>query len=145
MQFVQALAAGVNEHHGDAVAIFRDALRTYKSGKSRALIENKCGASMVRFIFESLQKSHAEDYAGKAREELADSLYDGLEEELAIAALQVAWLAPLINERRPAAPETPVCKPAAEVPAVVTPREVLAGEPELALDEESDSCRLITT
>ena len=41
----------------------------------------------------------------RAREELADSLYNGLEEELALAALKSPWLTPLVNERRPAHPE----------------------------------------
>jgi hypothetical protein len=144
MQFVQALAAGANENHVDSVSLFRSALRTYKSGKSRAFIESKAGTTIVRYIFESLPKSQAENYVEKAREELADSLYDGLEEELAIAALQIAWLAPLINERRPAAPEPPPCEPTAEAPAPVTRHEVLAPEADLLLDEES-SCRLITT
>lgn len=146
MQFVQALAAGVNENHADSVTLFRSALRAYKSGKARSIIENKAGATIVRFVFESLEKNQAENYVDKAREELADSLYDGLEEELAIAALQIPWLPPLINERRPAAPEPLACETAAEVPApVTTTREVQAPEPDLPLDEESDSCRLITT
>lgn len=144
MQFVQALAAGATENHADSVTIFRSALRTYKSGKSRALIESRTAVTIVRFIFESLQKSHGENYVEKAREELADSLYDGLEEELAVGSLQITWLPPLINERRPAAPEPPPCEPAAGAPAPVTAREVLAPEADLLLDEES-SCRLITT
>jgi hypothetical protein len=144
MQFVQALAAGANENHAHSAAIFRNALKTYKSGKSRALIESKAGTTIVRFIFESLPKSHTENYVEKAREELADSLYDGLEEELALAALQTAWLAPLLNERRAAAPESPTCEPVALAPAPVMEREVLASEADLLLDEES-SCRLITT
>jgi len=143
MQFVQALTAGVHENHAESVTIFRSALGTYKSGKSRNIIESKAGATIVRFIFEALPKSHAENYAEKAREELADSLYDGLEEELAIAALQITWLPALINERRPAPPEPPVGEPVAGVPAPVTTREILAPEPDLPLDEES-SCRLIT-
>lgn len=154
LQFVQALAAGVNESQADSITLFRGALRTYKSSKSRNIIESKAGATIVRLIFESLPKSHTENYVEKARAELADSLYDGLEQELAIAALQIAWLPPLINERRPAAPEPSACEPAAEAPAPgtmrevlareVLAREVLAPEADLPLDEES-SCRLITT
>jgi hypothetical protein len=145
IEFVQALTAGVNQQHGDSVAIFRNALSTYNSGKNRKLIETKVGAITVRSLFESLQKTHADNYVEKAREELADTLYNGLEEELALAALQIPWLTPLINERRPPAPEPPAPEPAAEAPAQTPVREALPAEPDLPLDEESDSCRLITT
>jgi len=110
-----------------------------KSRKPRNLIESKIGATTLR----SLQKNHAENYVEKAREELADPLYNGLEEELAIAALQIPWLTPLVNERRPAAPEPPAPEPSSEAPA--PRREVLHPAADLAIDEESDSCRLIST
>jgi hypothetical protein len=143
IQFVQGLAVGVEERHGDSVVSFRNALRNYKSGKPRNLIETKVGATTVRYIFESLRKKHGENYTEKAREELADPLYNDLEEELALAALQVPWLTPLINERSPATPEPPAAEPADESrPAVPIP-EVLAAEPGLPVDEESDSCRLV--
>jgi hypothetical protein len=145
MQFVQALAAGVNERHADSVAIFRNALSTYKSGKPRNLTETKIGATTVRLLFESLQKTHGESYLEKAREELTDPLYDGLDEELAVAALQTPWLTPLINERRPvAAPEPSAPSPAAEAPVPAPIRAIAPAETDLTLDEES-SCRLITT
>jgi len=144
LQFVQALAGGFNERHADSVAIFRNALSIYKSCKSRSLIETKLGATTVRFLFESLQKNHAENYMEKAQDELADPLYNGLEEELAVAALQAPWLTPLINERRPVTPEPPAPQPAAEPPAPPPIREVMRAETDLSLDEES-SCRLITT
>ena len=145
MQFVQALAEGVKENHGESVRMFRDALSAYKSGKARKLIEIKVGATAARAIFGSLQRVHGDNYVDKAREELAGALYDGLEEELAIAALQLTWLTPLINERRPPAPESATVEPAAETPVAVQPREVMISESDLALDDDCDSCRLITT
>ena len=145
IQFVQALTAGVNAQHGDSVVIFCNALSIYKSGKSRNLIETKIGAITVRSLFESLQKTHAENYVEKAREELADTLYNGLEEELALAALHIPWLTPLINERRPPAPEAPAPEPVAEAPTRSPIRESMPAEPDVPFDEESDSCRLITT
>jgi hypothetical protein len=144
MQFVQALAGNAQEQRGDSVAMFRSALTSYKAGKSRRLIETKIGAATVRAVFESLQKTQGENHLEKAREELADPLYNGLEEELAIAALQISWLTPLINERRPAA-EPPAAAPSAEPPAARPVRELLPTEADFALDEESDSCRLIAT
>jgi hypothetical protein len=144
IQFVQALTAGVHAQHGDSVATFRNALSIYNSGKSRNLIDSKVGAITVRSLFESLEK-YGENYVENAREELTDALYNGLEEELALAALHIPWLTPLINERRPPAPEPPAPEPVAEAPARAPIRESLPAEPDLPLDEESDSCRLITT
>ena len=107
-------------------------------------IEAKVGATVARSIFESLRRKHGENYIDKAREELADSLYNGLDEELALAALQSPWLTPLINERSPALPE-PAAKPVAEGRPVATIPEIDRPEPDLSFDEESDSCRLIST
>ena len=145
MLFVQALAEGVDQRPGDSQLTFRAALQTYKSGKPRNLIEAKLGATVARSIFESLRKTHGENYIDKAREELADSLYNGLDEELALAALQSPWLAPLINERSPALPEPPASAPVSEARPVATIPESPLRESDLSFDEESDSCRLITT
>jgi hypothetical protein len=142
MQFVQALAEGVHEGQGDSLVTLHNALRTYKSGKPRNLIEAKVGATTARSIFESLRIKHEENYVDKAREELADSLYDDLEEELALAVLRSPWLTPLINERSPALPEPPAPEAAAEGRAIVTSPETDPAEP---FDEESDSCRLLNT
>jgi hypothetical protein len=145
MQYVQALSEGLDERHGDSLLAFRNALRTYKSGKPRQLIEAKLGATAARSIFESLRRQHGESYVDKAREELADSLYNGLEEELALAALQSPWLTPLVNERRPVPPEPPAPEPAAEARPTATIAEADHREADLSFDEESDSCRLINT
>jgi hypothetical protein len=143
IQFVQGLAVGADERLGDSVVTFRNALRTYKSGKPRNLIETKVGATTVRYIFESLRKKHGDNCVEKAREELADPFYNDLEEELALAALQVPWLTPLINERSPATPEPPAPEPAGESRSAAPIPEVLPAEPGLPVDEESDSCRLV--
>ena len=145
MQFVQALAEGLDERQGDSLLAFRNALRTYKSGKLRNVIEAKVGATTARSIFESLRRMHGEDQADRAREELADSLYNGLEEELALAALQSPWLTPIINERTPALPESPAPEPAAARRPIATIPETDPPEPDLPIDEESDSCRLLNT
>jgi hypothetical protein len=143
IEFVQGLAAGVDSRDGDSVVTFRAAASAYKSGKPRGLIETKIGAIAVRQVFESLRKTNTENYLEKARQELADPLYDGLNEELALAALRCPWLTPLINERTPAIPEPPAPEPAAEVRPAATVQEALHGETDLPVGEESDSCRLI--
>jgi hypothetical protein len=145
MQFVQALAEDLDERQGDSLLTFRNALKTYSSGKPRNLIEAKMGATTARSIFESLRRKHGENYVDKAREELADSLYNGLEQELASAALQSPWLTPLINERSPALSEPPAPAPAAEGRSSATIPETDTPEPDLPFDEESDSCRLLNT
>ena len=145
MEFVQALAEGLDERQGDSLLTFRDALRTYKSGKPRNLIEAKVGATTARSIFESLRRKHGENYVDKAREELADSLYNDLEEELALAALQSPWLTPLINERSPALSKPPAPEPAAEGRPRATIPETDRPRPDLPFEEESDSCRLLNT
>lgn len=145
MQFVQALAEGVDEREDDSLVSFRNALRTYKSGKSRHLIETKVGATTAQSLFVSLRKTYAENYVEKAREEMADPLYNGLEEELALAALQSAWLTPLISERTPATPEPPTHEPIVEPPSRDPIPQSLPSESDSPLNEESDSCRLITT
>lgn len=145
IQFVQGIDEAADGRLDASVAAFRMALAAYKSGKPRNLIEARVGATTMRHIFESLQKQHGDKSVEKAREELASPLYSGLEEELAMTALQNPWLTPLINERTPAAPEPPAPAPAAE-PRPVTPVPAfLSSESDLPLDEESDSCRLITT
>jgi hypothetical protein len=145
MQFVQALAEDLDDHQGDSLLAFRNALRTYKSGKPRHLIEAKVGATTARSIFESLRRKHRENYVEKAREELADSLYNDLEEELALAALQSPWLTPLVNERIPALPESPPPEPAAEGRSIARIPETDPQETDLAFNEESDSCRLLNS
>jgi len=145
MQFVQALAEGLDERQGDSLLTFRNALRTYKSGKPRNLIDAKVGATTTRSIFESLRRKHGENYMDKAREELADSLYNDLEEELALAALQSPWLTPLVNERSPALPEPPAPEPVAEGRPIATIPETDPPEPDLPFGEEIESCRLINT
>jgi hypothetical protein len=145
MQFVQALAEDLDDRQGDSLLAFRNALRIYKSGKPRHLIEAKVGATTARSIYESLRRKHGENYVDKAREELADSLYNDLEEELALAALQSPWLTPLVNERSPALPESPAPDPAVEGRSIVTIPETDARETDLPFDEESDSCRLLNT
>src|SRR5262249_39561713 len=118
---------------------------TYKSGKPRNLIDAKVGATTTRSIFESLRRKHGENYMDKAREELADSLYNDLEKELALAALQSPWLTPLVNERSPALPEPPAPEPVAEGRPIATIPETDPPEPDLPFGEEIESCRLINT
>jgi hypothetical protein len=144
MQFLQGLAGAAEEHHEESLMAFRQALAAYKSGKTRTLIEAKVGAAVARYLFESLRKKSGEDFTEKAREEMSDPLYNGLEEELALAALQSPWLTPLVNERNPVPPAPQTPEPPEARPATPAPT-VLDAESQLAFDEEADSCRLISS
>jgi hypothetical protein len=145
IQFVQGLTARTEERHDASVVAFRHALKAYKSGKPRNFMETEVGATTVKLIFESLRKTHSENYVEKAREGLADPLYNGLEEELALASLHIPWLTPLINERSPATPEPPAPEPGAEPRAAAPAPPVRSVETDWSSDEESDSCRLISS
>jgi hypothetical protein len=148
MQFVQGLAAVHEERLEDCVACFRQALAAYKAGKPRNLMETKAGATTARYIFESLRKKSGESCAEKAGEELGDSLYNGMEEELALAALQSEWLAPLIMGRNPAPAPAPehaqLAEPASEARPTASAAVVRPIEIDPTLDAECE-CRLITT
>jgi len=143
--FGQGLSGAAEERHEETVASFRQALTAYKVSKPRNLIEAKVGATILWYIFESLRKKHGENSEGKARGELTDSLYNDLQEELALTALQSPWLTPLIKESNPAPPEPPAVEPVPEArPAVTTTMSLPAEPPDPTLDEES-SCRLINS
>jgi len=143
IQFVQGLAAETEECHDGSVAMFRQALRAYKAGKPRNVMETEVGGTTVKFLFESLRKTHGDKYVEKAHKELTDPLYNGLDEELALAALHIPWLKTLIKERIPATPEPPAPEAAAKPRPAATPPPVQLEEPDGAGDEDSDSCRLI--
>jgi hypothetical protein len=145
IQFVQGIEETAGGRLDDCAASFRQALSAYKSCKPRNLIEAKVGATTIRHLFESLQKQHGDRSAEKTREELANPLYDGLEEELALAALQSPWLTPLVNERSPTVPEPPAPAAVAEPRPAPPTRGFVSAESDLPLDDEADSCRLITT
>lgn len=144
IQFVQGLAASTEERHDDSVSAFLQALLAYKRSKPR--IETRIGATSLKYIFESLRKKHGENSTEKTREELADPLYNGLDEEFALAALHAPWLTPLINERTPARPEPPAApEPRTESRPTLPISESLPMEQDLPVGEEYDSCRLINT
>ena len=101
-QFAQGLAVGADKRHDDARGHFRRALYIYKSGKPRHLFEKETGVGIVRNIFVALEYEDMAKFRENAKKELADKLYNGLEDELALAALRLDGLAPLLKERKEA-------------------------------------------
>jgi hypothetical protein len=78
----------------------------YKSGRHRQLMNTEDGRVLVSNIFETFHREDPVHFAEKAKEELADELYNDLEDELARASIRIPWLLPLVKERKNA-PHTP--------------------------------------
>jgi hypothetical protein len=145
IQSAHALEGAAEGRDEDCLIALHKALAAYKSGKSRNLIDMRSGARTVRHVFEFLGKKFGEGAGEKAREELTNPLYEGLEEELAIAALQSPWLAPLINERIPTPPEVPTAETGGAQQAAQAVPRIPHADSDTAFDEEYDSCRLISS
>jgi len=114
-RFAQALTVASDQRYADARTLNRGALRIYKSGKARQLIPKRSGALAARNLFRQFKKEDAVKFMEKAERELADELYNDLEDELARAAVKLEWLAPLLAERKRA---PSLADAAAELPAV---------------------------
>ena len=105
--FLQGLASFADHRIADALDSFRSALKTYKKGEPRDLLTAANGAKVVGNIFicfERLCSMNQKQLLEEAKKELADPLYNDLEDELARAALELDWLRPLVAERKPASP-----------------------------------------
>ncbi|SRR6266704_3263557 len=98
--YVRGLAAYVDERYAESKRLLRQALAIYKSGRDRRLFDTRTGARTIANLFSMLKQEDEANHVENARNELADKLYNGLEEELALAALNLTWLAPLLEERK---------------------------------------------
>jgi len=103
-QLALGLAAGADERHVDAQNNFRGALRIYKFGRGRQLIPKRSAGLTARNLFYTFERVDQANFKENARKELADEFYNDLEDELALAALRLGWLAPLLTERKAPAP-----------------------------------------
>jgi hypothetical protein len=110
-QCAQGIATGLGERYDQARNSFRLALRLYKHGKPRKLFDKGYGVTTVENIFHSFESEDKANYQKNTERELADPLYDGLEDELALAAVPIEWLGPLLKERKPAPSPTAAAKP----------------------------------
>ncbi len=96
-QFAQGLSFAANEFWDQAIKHFRHALAIYKSGKLRQLLKKDDGVSVARNIFVSLKRQGNPEE--NIKKQLSHELYDGLEGELALAAVDLKWLGPFLKER----------------------------------------------
>jgi hypothetical protein len=103
--FAQALAFAVGGQYGTARNQFRKALMIYKYTKPKQLIEKQTGGAVTaENLFRTFPHEDQDKFGENAKKELADKLYNDLEDELALAAVNLDWLAPLLKERNAAAP-----------------------------------------
>ncbi len=109
--FAQALAKGAEDEYAEATRIFRSALKVYVLGKPRGLFSKGSAAATIRNIFVNMQNEDKAKFLENAGKELADKLYIDLEDELALAAIDLESLGPLLKERKPAPSPTATAKP----------------------------------
>jgi len=121
--FSQGLAMGADKQYADSIDAFRSALDIYKSSKPQELIQKKSGTTTAQNIFVTLRQEDEANIVENAKKELANELYDDLEDELAQVALSLDWFAPLLKERKqdpspqaPAEPKTREAEPAQPPP-----------------------------
>ncbi len=125
-KFAQALTLASDKRHADATNLYRSALKIYKRGRDRQLIPKGLGVIATRNLFRQFRKGDAANSVENAKEELAKALYNDLEDELALAAVRLTWLTPLLEERTDAPiaeePKTEKEK-SVEPPFTVTPND----------------------
>jgi hypothetical protein len=127
--FVQGVAFAIGGRHATARKEFRQALAIYKTGKPKQLIEKQGATALVENIFLTFKKEDEETSAEKAKKELEDELYNDLEDELALAAVNLPWLAPLLKERKSASgPQAAEPKAAEAAATAAAPDSASSGD-----------------
>lgn len=119
-EVLQALSLTAAHEYAAALHCCRNAVRLYKLSKARQLFVKELGPDIVQQTFSAIKSANPANFREAAKQELANPVYDGLEEELAQAALQLEWLVPFLKERKPAPPAAP---PATPTPASTTSEE----------------------
>jgi|SRR5277367_5174504 len=106
-QFAQALASDADERYPDGRSSYRLAITVYKRTRTRELLTKKAASIALQNLFFSFFEEDEPNHLENAKRELEDTLYDGLDEESALASLELQWLAPLVKERKDGAPPAP--------------------------------------
>jgi hypothetical protein len=122
LRHAEGLAGGADNRNTAARASFRWALKIYKSGRPRKLFPKRAGALAAKNLFTAIQLEDEANFVENAKKELANQFYDDLEEELALAAVDLNWLTPLLAERKSAASQPVAAEPKTDVaPAEPSP------------------------
>lgn len=75
----------------------REALAFYKQGKDRHSIPLMGAIRMIGFVFASIREQARDHFAELAKQELTQTIYQGLEKELAEVAIRIPELGPLLK------------------------------------------------
>jgi hypothetical protein len=98
--FAQALTLAADKRHADARIMYRAAVKAYKFGKPRQVITKRAGVAATRNLFLQFANEDEANSVQNAKKELAGEFYNDLEDELALAAVRLDWLLPLVAERK---------------------------------------------
>jgi len=96
----EGLAAGADNRNTAARGSFRWALKIYKSSRPRKLLSKHLGALAATNLFTAIEREDKANFVENAKKELAAEFYNDLGEELALAAVDLTWLGPLLKERK---------------------------------------------
>jgi hypothetical protein len=97
-QFAQGLGFLTQHLWNGAIRHFRHALQIYKKGKPLGVLGKRAGERTVTNIFTAIRQRDAAQFEEAAKKELELDLYNGLETELAFAAIKVSQLTPLLQK-----------------------------------------------
>jgi hypothetical protein len=98
----RGLAAFAADEYKESIPLLREAVRVYKSGRERGVIEKKEGIRTINNLFVVIAREDTANATQNGTQELQNPLYDDLEDELAYVALEIDWLSPLVKERKQA-------------------------------------------
>ncbi len=98
--YSQGLSFAVADEYAKAREYFRCALEVYV--KSRESFRQRTDIPALTDIFRAIQHGNPQNFLDEAKKELADPLYNELDPALNAAAIDLAWLRPLLLERKQA-------------------------------------------
>jgi hypothetical protein len=125
-----------DHRYADAIGDFRSALATYKKVEFLKQSPADYGMPILNNIFDSIEKQNPAQFSENAKKELADELYNGIPQELALLALKYVKIAPLIRERKDARPSAAPESVTAKTSSPATrPEGAAPGTPPAPLDK----------
>jgi len=107
LQVSQAFAFGVQMRYSLATNCFREATRIYKQVKEAETMTLNSAATTIANTLESAALESPAQRTDKIQEELSNPIYDGMEIELALTAVNRPEFAQAIRDRKKATPTQP--------------------------------------
>jgi hypothetical protein len=121
LQVGQAYTLGAEKRHDESAGLFRRATAIYKETKDRKVLRASAAVTTIANTLVAVGNQTPDQRKEKIREELSNSLYDDLENELALTAATYPEYAQAIKERQnpsptPAQPQAATQTTTAEAP-----------------------------